>query len=119
MATISKDRLKELAANRPTQEFPIPGTEETARLRKLSVAEFREIVRKGKEREKEDADDNMAAAVEFLALAWVDENGKPIVTDEEDRAALESLPLEMLIPLFKEGVKFSGVQQDDEDAEKN
>jgi hypothetical protein len=115
MATFTKARARQLAENRPTAEFPIPGVEEdTARIRKVSIAEYRALVSKHGEA------DTTAIAEEFLAMAWVDENNRPLFEGDDGRALLADLPGEILLPLFKEGFRFSNLDVNaDGEAEKN
>lgn len=105
---INLEGLKALSQTKATIEVPIPGSDEMARLRKITVAEYRKIMGKAGGKEINSVD----FAADLLAVSWVDDDCNDIFATKEARAVLDALPAEVLQPLMAETVKFSALDAD-------
>lgn len=114
---INLEGLRALTVNRPTVEVAIPGTEDSARLRKLTVAEYRAIMAKAGGKDINPVD----YTTDILSACWVDDDGANLFTSKESRAVLDSLASDILQPLLERAIEFSGldVERAGEAAEKN
>lgn len=114
---INLEGLKALTVNRPTRDIPLPGTEDTARLRKMTVAEYRAIMAKTGGKDINPVD----YATDILSACWVDDDGANLFTSKESRAVLDALASDILTPMVEEAIDFSGldVERAGEAAEKN